>query len=154
MGPIRSGTNARANLRASINIADSVHPNDTNPTAANTFRQQNIRARDSTIAVWTDRDEVGVSVTVTVYVSKDGTGAQATAGSWRRYGRLNAGAAITPTSPAGGTTYANRIYYSETIPGLCGWPYVYCEVTGTLAIDEVPDPDVGYTHVELITEDE
>lgn len=144
--PIRSGTNLAVRTRLLIAAVDATHPNSSNPTAANTWRQPNARSRDAHVSVFTGAAQAGVSITVTLYVSKDGTGAQATAGSWRRYGQLNAGAPITPTAPPGGTTHTNRVAYVEAVPGLAGWPYVYAEITGTIAADN--------TNLELIAEDE
>lgn len=147
MQPIRSGTQARVGIRSSINVADSVHPNATTPPSAALFTKQNQRpGKDACITTWTDRDEAGVSYRVTIYVSIDGV-------QFWRLGQMNGGAAITSTVPAGGTTDVDRTSILEFYPGLTAFPFVYCEVTGTLAIDEVPNPDVGYTHVEMLAED-
>lgn len=112
-----------------VAAADTSHPNDTNPAAAAIFRQPNVRSRVCWLAVHNTAAVATSSVVVTVYVSKDGTGAQATAGSWRRHGQLFNGTPITPTYPAGGTTHTNRIAAIVAIPAIAGFPYVYCEVT-------------------------
>lgn len=132
MGPIRSGSLIRlGSIRSDVAAADTLHPNGTNPTAP--LRMATIgRSRDAWVVVDNDAADAGVSITVTLYGSIDGTGAQATAGSWRAIGQLNSGAAIVPgTNNA--ITHTNRLNYSESFPGLCGWPYLWATITGTLA---------------------
>ena len=129
MGPIRSGSLVQIDSRASIAAVDSAHPNDSAPAAAALLRPLTPgRSRDAWVAVSTAAAQAGVSITVSLYGSLDNS-----AGSWRLIGQLNNGAPITPTVPAGGTSHTNRVAAAFSVPGLLGWPYVYPEVTGTIA---------------------
>lgn len=127
MGPVRSGSLALAGaIRANVAAADTDHPNTTNPTSP--FRvAPPWRSRDAWVVVDNDAADAGVSVTVSLYGSLDGT-----AGSWRSLGQLNSGAPIVPTTDSA-LTVTNRIAYAEAFPGLFGWPYLWATVTGTLA---------------------
>lgn len=127
MGPQRSGNLIRVAIRSGVATADTAHPNATNPTAP---LRPNVRtrSRDAWVSVFNDIADAGVSVVVTLFGSKDGTGATATEGSWRVIGQLNSGGGIVPGT-ASGVTQANRIAYTESVPGLLGWSYIWPVLT-------------------------
>ena len=140
MGPVRTGRMQSLGSRT-VAAADTAHPNASNPTAANIIRVDavaDVRSRDAWITVRNAAADVGVSVTVSVFASGDGTGTQADAGSWECVGQLNDGAAITPSTTPNGTLpagiqQANRITWGEGFVDLLGWRYIYLALTGTVA---------------------
>lgn len=150
-GPIRSGQltlvgDIRTDVQPPDDDAGSSygHPNDVDPSTLQTVLPIPVkyRTRDQWITVENDAADATVSVTVAVYGSMTGA-----AGSWRPLGLLNNGAAIVPATDSP-LVHTGRIAFAEMVPGLAGYAYVWCSVTGTIDAG----PPATHVTVQLLGE--